>query len=110
MIYRFKSRATGDLLMQAESAEKILILLNKLPQQPGILLHGEMAQAITTLNQAAKEEADAFEAEQTALQTAEGSMADDIKGLRVSLHQRIVPFVHMLQQCMAESVDVVWGV
>lgn len=108
MIYKFKSRETGDLIMLAPDAERILSLLGKVLKAPGIITLAEIAQAKATL------EAAALAASQDAAQQAALNDAndDDTKPAAqgISLAQRLVPFLAMLDRCQAAKVDVVWSV
>ena len=42
MLYRFKSRATADLVMLEASGRRVLEILGKDPASPGILLTAHM--------------------------------------------------------------------
>ena len=71
MIYKFKSRETGDLIMLAPDAERILALLGKVLKAPGIITLAEIADAKATLQAAA------LAANQQAAQNAAAADADD---------------------------------
>ena len=107
MIYKFKSRETGDLIMLAPDAERILTLLGKVLKAPGIITLAEIAQAKATL-QAAALAASQEAAQQAALNDATDDSTKLTQG--VSLAQRLVPFLAMLDRCQAAKVDVVWSV
>ncbi|MBY0465227.1 MAG: DUF1840 domain-containing protein [Burkholderiales bacterium] len=108
MIYKFKSRETGDLIMLAPDAERILTLLGKVLKAPGIITHADIASAKATLQAAALVASQ--QAAQNAL-TAEAEGDDAGKQTTsVSLTQRLVPFLAMLDRCQAAKVDVVWSV
>ena len=111
MIYKFKSRETGDLIMLAPDAERILTLLGKVLKVPGIITFTEIAEAKATLQAAA------WEANQQATQNAtESGVNGDIDTMSmqtqgiITLAQRLVPFLAMLDRCQAAKVDVVWSV
>ncbi len=111
MLYKFKSKATGDLIMLEPQGKHILQLIGKEPGAKGIILPNEMMAAIDALNAAVTQE-------ELAIQAAkEGSMADDAAAVSVadgprtiSLKQRVVPFIDMLRRAHAEDKEVVWGV
>lgn len=110
MIYKFKSRETGDLIMLAPDAERILTLLGKVLKVPGIITLAEIADAKATLQAAA------LAASQQAAQNAAAADAEDYDNATkqaapsISLAQRLVPFLAMLDRCQAAKVDVVWSV
>jgi hypothetical protein len=107
MIYKFKSRETGDLIMLAPDAERILTLLGKVLKAPGIITLAEIAQAKATL-QAAALAASQEAAQQAELNDATDDATKPAQG--ISLAQRLVPFLSMLDRCQAAKVDVVWSV
>lgn len=109
MIYKFKSRETGDLIMLAPDAERILALLGKVLKAPGIITLAEIADAKATLQAAA------LAASQQAAQNAAEADTDDAdntakQSSNISLAQRLVPFLAMLDRCQAAKVDIVWSV
>lgn len=107
MIYKFKSRATGDLIMLEPDGRRMLEIIGKTPGPRGIILVEQMAPAITALNAAiAKAELDHHPAAVEAGPPDDNSPAQD----PVSLRQRAVPFIHMLQECAAAGKEIVWGV
>ncbi len=103
MLYKFKSKATGDLIMLEPHGSQLLRIIGKEPASKGIVLCADMPQALRDLQEAideqqalAQERADAGESDEA----AEG----------VSLRQRALPFMDMLRRCIANDCDVVWGV
>lgn len=107
MLYRFKCKATGDVVMLENNGKRLLEILGKDPASPGILLNQDMPQAIQTLRDAVFEDECEFERlKQEAL--ARGEELPDPE--RVSLRTRVAPFIDMLQHCMREGCEVVWGV
>jgi len=110
MIYKFKSKATGDLIMLQTNGETLLKIVGKDKTgslRQGILLPHEMPQAIAALQQAVASEETA-QAEQAKLALENGEAAP--KAPALGLRQRSLPFIQMLQRCMAENEEVVWGV
>ena len=102
MLYKFKSKATGDLIMLEPQGRQILQIIGKEPGPKGIILPEEMSQAIDDLHDAVlAEEAEQEDSEDGA--TVGGPRA-------ISLKQRVVPFVDMLRRAHAEDKEVVWGV
>lgn len=108
MLFKFKSKATGDLIMLEPNGRRVLQLIGKSPDATGIILPAQMAAAITALEAAvAQEEAEQKAAEQEA--EANGEKLPP-KGEAVSLRQRAVPFIDMLRRAQAADQEVVWGV
>jgi len=99
MIYKFKSRATGDLIMTQPVAERVLALIGKDRTPQGIIEVGQMPAAIGAL-----EAAVAAEAPQGAGDDEGAGKAD-----RVSLRQRVWPMVEMMKRAQAEGQPVTWG-
>lgn len=110
MLYKFKSKATGDLIMLEPNGRQILGLIGKddgTNLQKGIVLPTEMPAAIATLEQAiARDEAVIQQRLQEAQATGETLSRTDL----VTLRQRAVPFIDMLQRCHQADTEVVWGV
>jgi Domain of unknown function (DUF1840) len=110
MIYKFKSKVTGDLIMLQTNGEALLRIIGKDKTgslRQGILLPHEMPQAVAVLQQAVASEETA-RTEQVKFALANGDAAP--KSPALGLRQRSLPFIQMLQRCMAENEEVVWGV
>ncbi len=108
MLFKFKSKATGDLIMLEPNGRRVLQLIGKSPDPKGIIQPAQMTAAITALEAAvAQEEAAQKAAEQEA--EAKGEKLPP-KADAVSLRQRAVPFIDMLRRAQAADQEVVWGV
>jgi hypothetical protein len=126
MLYKFKSKATGDLIMLELQGRQILKIIGKEPGSQGIIEPKDMMAAIDALQRAVVLEEEARqaareaerEAQKEIQRAAEGVAADPTKtGAHVgsdkgaiSLKQRVVPFIDMLRRAHAEDKDIVWGV
>ncbi len=110
MLYKFKSKATGDLIMLEPNGRQILGLIGKDDDahgQKGIVLPAEMPAAISALEQAiALDEA----AIQQRLQDAQAAGETLSRTDLVSLRQRAVPFIDMMRRCHRADTAIVWGV
>lgn len=96
MIYKFKSKATGDLIMLGPQGDQLLRLLGREPAPSGIIEVAAMPGAIAALEAAV---------------AAEAPAADDEDPSRsVALRQRVWPMVEMLKRALAADQPVVWGV
>lgn len=100
MIYKFKSKAAGDLVMLGPQGDQLLTIIGREPSPRGIIEPGAMDAAIAALEAA------------IAAETAPADDAgEDRDGPRaVSLRQRAWPMIELLKRARAEEQPVVWGV
>jgi cyclopropane-fatty-acyl-phospholipid synthase len=111
MLYKFKSKATGDLIMLEPQGKHILKLIGKESGAKGIILPSEMLMAIDALHAAVTQEELAIQAAKNAAQGEQEAKPAAVDGPRtISLKQRVVPFIDMLRRAHAEDKEVVWGV
>ena len=99
MIYKFKSPASGDLIMLGPQGDQLLRLLGREPSSKGIIEAAVMPQVLQSL--------------QSAIDAAEQTPpmeADDAPAQSVGLRQRLWPMIEMLRRCHAAQEPVVWGV
>ena len=111
MLYKFKSKAAGDLIMLPANGRRVLEIIGKDTSAEsggkGILLPAQMAEAIAALQAAvAREEAEQQAAVAEAL--AQGATAPRFEA--ISLRQRTQPFIEMLRRCEKAEQAIVWGV
>mgnify|MGYP003576447342 CR=1 FL=1 len=107
MIYKFKSKAAGDVIMTGPSGDQILGIIGKEPAAKGIVLPADMPAAIAALEHAVQEdEAARKRAEEEA--AAKGSPLPPREG--VTLRQRAWPLIDMMRRCHAADKEIVWGV
>jgi hypothetical protein len=96
MLYKFKSKATGDLIMLEPNGRRMLQIIGKEVHEgapvKGILLPEQMPAAIAAL--------------QAAIAQEEQVQQSDA----VSLRQRAKPFIDMLNRCHTANKEIVWGV
>lgn len=111
MLYRFKSPATGDLVMLQQHGDQLLRIIGREPAASGILLPQAMPQALASLRAAM----DAPQA--TSAPTATDEPADpdsdesqDPQEQAVGLRQRAWPFMQMIEQARQADKEIVWGV
>jgi hypothetical protein len=106
MMYKFKSKATGDLIMTQPVGERVLGLIGKPVTPQGIIEVDQMPGAMSAL-----EAAVAAEQPQPADDGSDDAGVN--KGFapdRVSLRQRVWPMVEMMKRALAEKQPIVWGV
>jgi len=110
MLYKFKSKVTADLIMLEPNGRQILQVIGKDDAEglhKGILLPANMPAAIAALERAiAQDEAAVEQRRQEAQAAGETLSRADL----VTLRQRAVPFIEMLQRCHQADKEVVWGV
>ena len=107
MLYKFKSKAAGDLIMLEPNGRRVLEIIGKDAGPKGIILPGQMGPAIHALEQAiTTEEAE----QQAAIDEAKAKGQVPPRFDSVSLRQRAVPFIDMLKRCEKAGKEIVWGV
>lgn len=111
MLYKFKSKAAGDLILLEPAGRRVLDIIGKGPEAKGILLAAQIPAAVAALEAALAQE----DAQRKQAQAAAGAADDEPGDAKtgadgVTLRQRVKPFLDMLRRCEAAGVDVVWGV
>ena len=107
MLYKFKSKAAGDLIMLEPNGRRVLEIIGKDPGPTGIIQPPEMASAVSALERAIVDE----EArEKAAQEEAKAQGAEAPRAESISLRQRAVPFIDMLKRCEQAGKEIVWGV
>ena len=107
MLYRFRSRATADLVMLEPQGRRLLTVLGKDPDKPGVLLVADMPAAIQALQADAEADTRVW-ADRVAEAVARGEAPPPLPP--VMWRTRVVPFVDTLGHCLRENTDLVWGV
>jgi Domain of unknown function (DUF1840) len=96
MIYKFKSKATSNLIMLGPDGDQLLRLIGREPQAQGILEPQSMFAAIADLQQAIAEE--------------QAQRADQaLPAHKVGLRQRVWPMIEMMKRAQAAGEPIVWG-
>jgi hypothetical protein len=99
MIYKFKSKACGDLILLGPQGDQVMGLIGREPAAKGIIEVAAMPAAIAALEAAVA-------AEHKPPVDDDEPAADR----EVSLRQRVWPLVEMLRQAHGAGSPVVWGV
>jgi len=95
MLYKFKSKAAGDVIMLQAHGDQLLRLIGREPAAKGIIEPANMPAAMGALQQAA----------------AQAQAASDADGERgVGLKQRVWPMIEMMKRAHAADEPIVWGV
>ena len=111
MIYKFKSKAGGDLLMLGPNGDALLRALGREPSAQGIIEPAAMAAAIQAIEQAVLAD-EAARAPSRSGTDADDAASPAAPGARdgVGLRQRFWPMVELLKRASRDGVAVVWGV
>lgn len=107
MLYKFKSKATADLVMLQPNAEELLKIIGKPAGPTGIITVAQASAAIAAI-QAEIQRREALR--EAPPPSTDDDANDAAKEEAVSLRHRAAPFLDMLRQSSAEGKDVVWGV
>ncbi|WP_371437508.1 DUF1840 domain-containing protein [Polaromonas sp.] len=100
MLYKFKSKNAGDVIMLESNGRKVLEIIGKDAGPKGIILPEQMPAAIAALQAA------------ITFEESKDENHDDahVPGDGLGLRQRAMPFIDMLQRNYQSGDDVVWGV
>lgn len=100
MIYKFKSKNAGDVIMLQPNGRKILEIIGVDAGAKGIIQPAQMQSAIAALQAAI-----ALEESQDAGQRQAAALGDDL-----ALRQRALPFLDLLRRSQQSGDNIVWGV
>jgi hypothetical protein len=103
MIYKFKSKAAGDVIMMGPSGDQVLRILGKEPAPKGIIEPAQMPAAMKAIE-------DAIASDEAARKNAQDEDDKPRKGDGISLRQRAWPLVEMMKRAHAADESIVWGV
>ena len=114
MLYKFKAKNTGDVIMLESNGRQVLEIIGKAPGPQGIILTSDIPLALDALRAAITHDEHAEQVrqqQQQAERKAHGTKDDDVaKPPGVSLRHRALPFMQMLETCHLQGDDIVWGV
>ena len=110
MIVTFQSPASGDVIMFGDVAHRMMQIMGKDPDPKGIVTVEQWPDAIARLKAAIEEDkhkaAGMSEDDRPQTETGEGG----VKRPYVSLAQRAVPLIELLEWSLKKQKPVVWGV
>ena len=110
VLYKFKSKATSDLIMLGPDAQRLLKLTGSDAPIKGIFTVAQQPAVIAALEAAIAQD-EARMAALLAQRVADGSQdAGGAASEAVSLKRRAQPLLEMLRRSLAAKKDVVWGV
>jgi hypothetical protein len=99
MIYTFRSKAAGDLIMLGEHGDRVMTLLGREPAAKGIFEARDLGALIARLQSAVADEP-----------APKPGKDDDDHGALVSMKARVWPLIDMMRRAQAANEPVVWGV
>jgi hypothetical protein len=102
MLYKFRSKAAGDVIMLQAHGDALMRLLGREPAARGIFEPGHMPALLSAL-EAAVADAEAADA-------AEPREGAEERPRAVGLRQRLWPIIDLLRRSHAAGEPVVWGV
>jgi Domain of unknown function (DUF1840) len=102
MLYKFKSKAAGDVIMLGPNGDQVMRLVGREPAAKGIFEVKDMPALISALEQAVI-------ADDAARRQASAEDEPPAKGDGVSLRQRVWPLVEMLRRCLVAKEVITWG-
>ena len=111
MLYKFRSKAAGDVIMLAAGGDQVMRILGREPAPQGILATADMPAAVAAIEAAVRADDEA----RRAAPTDDAAGNDEAAGSparrdRVSLRQRTWPLLEMIRRSQAAHADIVWGV
>ena len=107
MLYKFKSKAAGDVIMLGPNGDQVMRIIGKEPAPQGIIERVAMPAAMAAIELAIAD--DEAARAQTPRDAAVAGLAAATQD-RVSLRQRAWPLVEMMKRAHAANQDIVWGV
>ena len=102
MLYKFKSKNAGDVIMLEANGRKVLEAIGKDAGPTGIILAAQMPAAVQALQ-------DAIALEESAPPVLDAK-GEPVKRDSLGLRQRAVPFIEILQRNFKSGTDITWGV
>lgn len=109
MIYKFKSKATGDLIMLGPQGDMVMRLLGRTPSAQGIIEVADMPQALALLTQAVADDEVARQPVSSSTNDGNEPQAQDSQAVVVGLRQRVWPLMEAIKRAHAENEPLVWG-
>jgi Domain of unknown function (DUF1840) len=107
MLYKFKSKAAGDVIMTAPVGDAVLRAMGREPAAKGIFEAAMLAGLLQTLESAVLADE---ERRRPAADDLEDAPAQGAAGDGLSLKQRAWPLLEMMRRAASTGHDIVWGV
>jgi Domain of unknown function (DUF1840) len=104
MLYKFRSKAAGDVIMTSPVGDKVLRAMGREPATQGIFEVSAMSSLLAALERSIAED-DA----RTGGSGNETREADAAPSRELSLRQRAWPLIEMMRKSLESDADIVWG-
>lgn len=111
MLYKFKSKASGDVIMLQPNGQRLLEIIGKhsaaQPSSKGILLPEQMPHALAALQTAIVQE----QAQRDlAIAQAQAEQLPPPRFEAIGLRQRAGPLMDMIRVCHNADEPIMWGI
>ena len=103
MLYKFRSKAAGDVIMLGPNGDQVMRIIGRQPAAKGIFEVADMPAIVGALKSAVAAD------EAARAQAARDDDASAAKGDGVTLRQRVWPLIEMLERCHAARQVITWG-
>lgn len=110
MLYKFKSKAGGDVIMLGPDGDRLMRIIGKEPAAQGILLVADLPAALRALEAAVLADERAPEPSSAGGAEADEARVAESASPRVALRQRAWPLMDLIRRALSTEHDVLWGV
>jgi hypothetical protein len=110
MLYEFKSKAAGTVVMTGPVAERLLAIVGKEAGPKGIFTVEQIAPAIAALQEAIEREKSEAEPAAAMPTDDEAGMPGAERRVAITLAQRAWPLIDLLRTARKAEKPVTWGV
>jgi hypothetical protein len=106
MIYKFKSKAAGDVIMMGATGDQVLRAAGREPAAKGIFEAEALPAAMADIEKAIADD----EAQRERAEAEARAAGQPVPPAGITLRQRAWPLVEMMKRAHAAGASVVWGV
>ena len=106
MLIVFKSKASGDVIMFGDVGTQMLRIIGKNPERQGVITVEQMPAAIDKLKRVVTENKTHRNGDEPKMEKA----SDGREREYVSLANRAIPFIELLERSHKANRPVMWGV
>ena len=110
MLFKFKSKATADLIMLEADARRLLKIMIGDDPVKGIVSCHALPEVLARIDAAVLQDEALRQAHSLHVAKPDSGKDSEPALPTVRLAQRAAPMQQMVQRCMTEKSDIVWGV
>jgi Domain of unknown function (DUF1840) len=110
MLYEFKSKAAGTVVMTGAVGDRMLAIIGRAPSAQGVFTPEQLGAAIEALRSAITAEKLAPKPATPDSDDDETTEKSEQSGKSISLAQRALPLIELLTAARAADKPVTWGV